>query len=97
VTITWHHIEALSGAGLQEQWQARVEGRSVAVIKQAACDYPRCECEFQSAPWCRHAWTGLIIGPDGLVMDVEITGTSVIALAQTEVERGLERMGWRTQ
>lgn len=95
MSITWHHIEALSGAGLSEQWQARVEGRSVAVIKRAQCESPHCDCSVNICE--RRDWTGLMIGPDGLLVDVEIVGTRVVLLAQAEVERGLASIGWEAR
>jgi hypothetical protein len=36
-----------------------------------------------------------MIGPDGLLVDIEVTGTPVAPPVKTKVEQGLTSMGWR--
>jgi len=69
--ITWQHIPACGGAGLDEQWQARMGGRSIAVFANVAGG----------------GWRGIVIGPDTMVQDVEIVERVPLNAVMTEFER----------
>jgi hypothetical protein len=75
----WKKIGAVSGMGLQAQWQFRHRGRSIAAVRREE-DNDR--------------WVGIIIGPDNFVQDIEITGPATTNWMFGEVQRALWAYGW---
>lgn len=92
--------------GIEAQWQARVRGRSVAVLAAKACEHPRCDCpthcgrgERRDVTDCEavRRWRGILVGPGGVVVDIELErrdGTIVADEAKKEAEVGLRELGW---
>lgn len=102
--IEWVQIQN-ADAGVERQWQARVAGRSIAVLAESTCSYPRCGCvvHYRDGRACGaecesgHSWRGIIVGPDGVIADIELKrDRSRICPdeAMKEAALGLRKMGW---
>lgn len=95
--LVWHYVEHRPSADIAEQWQARVDGRSVAFVRRPQCESPRCACGGSSVT-CerRHCWIGVLVGPDGLVQDIDIQCAEPVPgdLVKQEVARALVVAGW---
>lgn len=86
--IQWHHIPEQRDRGLPEQWQARLPGRSVAVLRLSVHG-----ARYLCGP---AEWQAVLCGPepDGPIGSMMMTG-STHEQAKTEVEHSLHQMGWR--
>lgn len=101
MNIAWIHIPAMPGAGVDEQWQARAPHGGVGVFTRAYCQHPLCSCvvhvhhgERRDVHECESpSWRGVVIGPDGVVQDVEMSGARpTLENARAEFERILEQL-----
>jgi hypothetical protein len=88
--------------GVQPQWQYRRRDRSIAVLTLAMCTHPRCDCpthvyggQRRNVVDCARNFYGVIIGPDGLVLDVELGQDARLDDAQRVFEDALRGAGWR--
>lgn len=98
MSITWLHIPAMPGAGVDEQWQARRNNRSIAVFRRGycpthcACTHHYAEGRVQKTECEAPSWEGVIVGPDGLVQDVAITTHCDLEAARGHFEKILENL-----